>query len=214
MRALTIVFAVVLVALASTASADFVWFTGVGVGDFMDSPPTFVGNMEAPGDILDGQWTITVPDAGWPTDPVEREAYIWTTFFAGNYVPGTLPCWKGYIDATTNGEQNTLSIIDNTNIGTMSGVTTIEIQVQDLNGNEILDGDEFCEGSDTGNIIIIKDGTGCYDGLCGTGNFNGTFVKDCPGTTETWDFGMYLWLHDCSTPVESTTWGSIKAMYN
>jgi len=122
MRALTIVFALSLVAMASTASADLVWFTGVGHGDFMDSPPTFVGGMESPGDILDGEWTITVPDAGWPTDPVERETYIWNTFFAGNYEPGQPGFWKGYIDATTNGEQNALAIVDDTTAA-MYGLT-------------------------------------------------------------------------------------------
>jgi hypothetical protein len=213
MRALTIVFAVGLVALASAASADIVWFTGVGNGDFMDSPPTFVGNMIAPGDITDGQWTITVPDDSWPTDPVAREAYIWNTFYAGNYEPGTPGFWKGYIDATTNGEQNALAIVDNTNGGTMSGVTTLEIQVQDLNSNGVLDEGEFCSGSHTGIIIIIRDGTGVYDGWCGQGNFYGSYTKDCPGTYETWNFGMYLSISDCSTPVESTTWGTIKAMY-
>ena len=216
MRALTIVLALAVAAFATTASADFIWFTGVGTGDFMDSPPTFVGNMELPGDIEDGQWTITIPDDGWPTDPVEREAYIWTTFYADNYEPGTPGSWKGYFDGTTNGSMNDLEIIDNTNVGTMTGITTLEIQVQDLNSNGLLDGEEFCEGSDTGIVIIIRDGSGCYDGWCGDGNFNGTFVKeDCANSSvETWNFGMYLWIEDCATPVETTTWGSIKAMYN
>jgi hypothetical protein len=214
MRALTIVMAVALVALASVASADFIWFTGVGTGDFMDSPPTFIGNMESPGDIVDGSWTIIVPDDGWPTEPVAREAYIWNTFYAGNYEPGTPGFWKGYFDSSTNGVQNPLAIVDNTNGGTMSGVTTLEIQVQDLNSNGVLDEGEFCSGSHTGIIIIIRDGTGVYDGWCGNGNFYGSYEKDCPGTTETWNFGMYLWIADCSTPVEDTTWGSIKALYN
>jgi hypothetical protein len=214
MRALTIVLAVALAVFASVASADFIMFIGVGYGDFMDSPPTFIGGMEAPGNILLGSWTITVPDDGWPTEPVAREAYIWNTFYAGNYEPGTPGFWKGYFDASTNGAQNTLAIVDDTNGGTMSGITTLEIQVQDLNSNGVLDEGEFCEGSDTGIIIIIRDGTGVYDGWCGNGNFYGSYVKDCPGTAETWNFGMYLWIADCSTPVEDTTWGSIKALYN
>lgn len=213
MRALTIVLALALVAMASVASADFIWFTGVGYGDFMDSPPTFSGGMAAPGDILDGSWTITVPDAGWPTEPVARESYIWNTFYAGNYEPGTPGFWKGYFDSSTNGEMNTLAIIDNTHVGTMSGITTLEIQVQDLNSNGVLDAGEFCSGSETGIVIIIRDGTGVYDGWCGNGNFNGSYTKNCPDSYETWNFGMYLWISDCSTPVETTTWGSIKALY-
>jgi hypothetical protein len=213
MRALAIVVAIV--ALASAASAEtFVWFFGVGNGDFMDSPPVFAGGMDPGGDILDGSWSITVDDTGWPLDPGERYAYIWDNFYAGNYTPGTPGFWKGYFDTEHGLESmNDLFIDDATNGGTMIGICTIEIQVQDLNNNEILDPDEFCEGSLTGLVIIIREGTGVYDGLCGTGNYFGSYIKDCPGTYETWNFGMYLWLDDCSTPVQDTTWGAIKALY-
>ncbi len=213
MRALSIAVVVAVIAMASTASADFIWYTGVGNGDFMDHPPVFTGNMEEPGDILDGSWTITIPDAGWPLEPVERYAYIWDTFYAPNYQPGTPGFWKGYFDAEHNSEMNILHIVDDTNGGTMNGVCTLEIQVQDTNSNGELDEGEFCDGPLTGLVIIIRDGTGCYDGWCGTGNYYGSFVKDCPGTYETWNFGMYLWIEDCSTPVEDMTWGTIKALY-
>jgi len=221
MRALTIAVAVLFVALAATASANtFIWFTGVGNGDFMDHPPTFTGGMEPPGDILDGQWTITVPDDGWPLDPVERYAYIWDTFYAPNYQPGSPGFWKGYFDAEHNSEMNALEIIDNDptsgpipGTGTMTGVCTLEIQVEDTNSNGVLDEGEFCDGPLTGLVIIIREGTGVYDGWCGTGNYYGSYVKDCPGTYETWNFGMYLWIDDCSTAVEPTTWGAIKALY-
>ncbi|MCK4916446.1 MAG: hypothetical protein KAS89_09745, partial [Candidatus Eisenbacteria sp.] len=72
---------------------------------------------------------------------------------------------------------------------------------------------EFCSGSLDGLVIIIRDGTGVYDGMCGTGNYFGTYVKACPGTMEEWHYGMYLWLEDCTTPVEDATWGAIKALY-
>ena len=49
--------------------------------------------------------------------------------------------------------------------------------------------------------------------MCGTGNYFGSYVKDCPATTETWNYGMYLWLEDCTTPVENATWDAIKALY-
>jgi hypothetical protein len=213
MRALTIVLALALVAIASVASADFIQWSGVGYGDFMDSPPTFTGGMVPPGHIEDGEWTIVIPDAGWPLDPVARQSYIWNTFYAPNYEPGTPGFWKGYFDAFTNNEHNSLYIVDDTNGGTMNGTVTLEIQVQDSNSNGVLDEGEFCDGSHTGIVIIIQDGTGVYDGWCGNGNFYGSYVVDCPNTYETWNFGMYLWIDDCSTPVESATWGSIKALY-
>ena len=215
MRALAIVVAIAIVALASAASAEtFVWYFGVGNGDFMDSPPVFTGGMDPGGDITDGYWSISIHDDGWPLDPVERYAYVWDNFYAPNYTPGTPGFWKGYFD-TEHGlaAMNDLFIDDVTNGGTMIGICTIEIQVQDLNNNEVLDAGEFCEGSLTGLVIIIREGTGVYDGMCGTGNYFGSYVKDCPGTYETWNFGMYLWLDDCSTPVQETTWGAIKALY-
>ncbi len=213
MRALVIALAVLMV--ASVASAEtFVWFFGVGNGDFMESPPVFGGAMDPGGTITDGTWSITIPDAGWPMDEAERFQYIWSTFYANNYTPGTPGYWKGHFD-TNHGlvELNSLNIVDNTNEGVMVGTCTIEVQVLDLNSNGVLDEDEFCSGSLTGLVIIIRDGTGVYDGMCGTGNYFGTYTKDCPGSYETWHFGMYLWLEDCSTPVESRSWGSIKALY-
>jgi hypothetical protein len=216
MRAFMIVIAALLiVAQAAVAEETFVWYYGLGTGDFMDSPPVFTGPMDPSGMIEDGSWTITINDTGWPTTPPEtRYQYIWNTFFAPNYVPGTPSVWTGYFD-TAHGlpALNTIAIVDNTNVGTMSGVCSVQIGVQDLDNDMVLDEGEFCTGSLAGIVVIIRDGTGCYDGMCGTGNYYGTYVKACPGTAEEWNFGMYLWLEDCSTPTENTSWGSIKALF-
>jgi hypothetical protein len=215
MRALLIVFAVAALATVAYGQDEtFVWFYGVGTGDFMDSPPTFVGSMDEGGDIEAGSWTITVPDDGWPTDPVERSAYIWNTFYAPNYAAGNPSFWTGYFDDDHGlDDLNALSIVDDTNGGSMTGICSVQIQVQDLNNNTVLDEGEFCSGSLSGLVIIIRNGTGVYDGMCGTGNYFGSYEKDCPGTTETWNYGMYLWLEDCTTPVEDATWSAIKALY-
>ena len=215
MRALLIVLA--LAALATAAygqETTFVWFYGAGTGDFMDSPVVFGGAMDPGGDIVDGSWSITIPDDGWPTDPTDRYTHIWNTYYAPNYTPGNPSFWKGYFDVQHGApDMNALSIIDDTNGGVMNGICSVEIQVQDLNNNGVLDEGEFCSGSLSGLVIIIRDGTGVYDGMCGTGNYFGSYIKDCPLTTETWNFGMYLWLVDCTTPTEDATWGAIKAMY-
>jgi hypothetical protein len=214
MRALLIVLAVAALATAAYGQETFVWFYGVGVGDFMASPVVFGGPMDPGGDITDGSWSITVPDDTWPTDPVLRQQHIWDTYYAANYTAGTPGFWTGYFDeAHGAGVLNPLSIIDNTNGGSMSGVCSVQIQVQDLNNNTVLDEGEFCDGSLSGLVIIIRNGEGVYDGMCGTGNYFGSYLKDCPATTETWNFGMYLWLEDCTTPVEDATWSSIKALY-
>lgn len=215
MRALTIAVMVALFAFASIASG-YTFYNGVGNGDFMDVPPVFTGSMDPGGDITAGSWTITITDDGWPTDPVVRAQYIWDTFYAPNYTVGQPGFWKGYFD-TDHGlsAMNALQIVDETGgggvIGTMGGVCSVEVQVEDTNSNGILDEGEFESGSLTGLVIIIRDGSGIYDGQCGTGNYFGTYVKD--GTYETWQFGMYLFLSDCTSPVEEASWGSIKALY-
>jgi len=215
MRALLIVFAVAALATVAYGQDEtFVFFYGAGTGDFMDSPVVFGGDMDPGGDISDGSWAITIPDAGWPTDPVDRSTYIWNTFYAPNYTAGNPSFWTGYFD-TEHGatDMNDLSIIDDTNVGTMVGICSVQIQVQDTDNDGVLDEGEFCSGSLSGLVIIIRNGTGVYDGMCGTGNYFGSYMKDCPATTETWNFGMYLWLEDCTTPVQDATWGSIKALY-
>lgn len=214
MRALLIVIAIASLATAAYGQETFVWFYGVGTGDFMDSPPVFQGPMDPGGDIEAGWWSITVHDDGWPADPVERYAHIWNTFYAPNYTAGNPSFWKGYFDVDHGLDQmNDLDIQDDTNGGSMTGICSIEIQVQDLDNDQVLDEGEFCSGSLAGIVIIIRDGTGVYDGMCGTGNYFGSYTKDCPGTLETWNYGMYLWLEDCTTAVEDMTWGSIKALY-
>jgi hypothetical protein len=214
MRALLIVLAVAAMATAAYGQETFVWFYGAGNGDFMSSPPVFGGAMNPGGDIALGSWSITIPDDGWPTDPTDRYAYIWNTYYAPYYTVGTPGFWTGYFDPDHAGiDWNPLSIVDDTNGGTMVGICSVQIQVQDLNNNQVLDEGEFCSGSLSGLVIIIREGTGVYDGMCGTGNYFGSYTKDCPATTETWNFGMYLWLEDCTTPVEDTTWGAIKALY-
>lgn len=208
------VLAIVAVAAVVMASPAFGWvsFNGVGTGDFMASPIIFEGPMEPPGDIETGLWRITIPDVGWPTDPVARDAYIWTTYYADNYKAGTPGYWTGTFDAPLN----PLYIQDDAPApdgGTMSGACEVVITFSDDNNDGELNGDEGCSGSLSGLVIIINDGTGAYDGLCGDGNYFGSFSKECPGTLEHWNFGMYLWLDDCSTPVESMTWGAVKALY-
>lgn len=215
MRVLTIIGLVIaLVAFATVANGQMTRvFWGSGGGDFSVSPAVFSGSIDG-GDIAAGDWTVTVPDAGWPTDPVAREAYVWTTFYADNY-DGTAnpPVWIGYFD-TDHGlpEMNGLFIDDYGN-GTMTGVCTIEIQVQDTNSNGVLDADEGTNGSLSGAIIIIRDGTGIYDGQCGYGYYFGSYFSSAFWAPQTWNWGMDITLEDCSTPVDNMSWGSIKALY-
>ena len=216
MRMLLVLALVALLAAAAPASEIFVWFYGTGIGDFIsDSPPIFTGVMSSGGDITEGSWSIAVPDASWPDTsvPAVRTQYFWDTFFAGNYTPGTPGYWIGYIDVNHGlPTQPVLDIVDDTFGGTMTGVCTIQMLVTDDDNDGVLDDDEFCQGSFSGCIVIIREGTGIYDGYAGTGSYNGSFAVDCPGSMHTWNFGMYVWI-DNAAPVESMTWSSIKALY-
>ncbi len=216
MRMLLVLAMVALLAAAAPANEIFVWFYGTGVGDFIsDSPPIFTGVMDAGGDISEGSWSIAVPDASWPDTslPAVRTQYFWDTFFAGNYTPGTPGYWIGYIDVNHGlPTQPVLDIVDDTFGGTMTGVCTIQMLVTDDDNDGVLDDDEFCQGSFSGCIVIIREGTGIYDSYAGTGSYNGSFTVDCPGSMHTWNLGMYIWI-DNAAPVESMTWGSIKALY-
>lgn len=215
MRVLTVIGLVIaVIALATVAQGQMSRvFWGGGGGDFSVSPVVFSGSITG-GDIAAGSWTVTVPDDAWPTDPVAREAYVWDTFFADNYDDtSNPPVWIGYFDEAHGLPDMNALFIDDYGNGTMTGVCTIEIQVQDTNINGVLDADEGTNGSLSGAIIIIRDGTGIYDGLCGYGYYFGSYFKDVFWGPETWNWGMDIALEDCSTPVQDKSWGSIKALY-
>ena len=197
MRTALAVLAFLTLAACAEAQELFIWFYGSGGGDFMDSPPTFTGGMDVGGDITAGSWTVSVRDDGWPTDPSARQAYIWQTFFADNYTLGEQPYWTGYFDLDHGlMELNRIVIIDETNGGTLSGLCTFEYQVEDTNGNGELDEGEFCEGALASFAVLLRpwEGEGHWEYWGGTGNYFGTYNRDCPETHDTWWFGMYLWL--------------------
>jgi len=223
MRALLVLLAVSILALAVPASGDeiIVWLNGSGGGDFMLSPVVLSGTAMI--DYADpGLWSITVPDAAFPVDPVAREQYIWDNFYASNYFLDP-PRWIGHFGTgvTVDGHDIPATLpelnelyVEHTGIGTMVGVCSIEIQVDDLDGDGELDENEWCQNSSlSGLVILIREGTGRYDGYCGEGYYFGTRTIDCPNTDESWMFGMDLWLEPCPSPVENASWGTIKALY-
>lgn len=220
MRILTVITALLtLLALPVNVIAQedwFIWFYASGDGDLLDCPPIFTGGMNPGGDVVNGSWSITVCDHGWPTDPTERNTYIWETFFADSYTSGDPAFWTGVFDVE-HGQphMNPIAIVDETNGGTLGGACAVEYQVPDLNGNGVLDEGEFCDGYLGGLIVILSadEGTGFWDGRGGTGNYFGSFNRACPSTHDGWDFGMYLWLEYGPAPVHTTTWTSVKDLY-
>ncbi len=190
----------VLLALSATAAAqwdEFFWFYISGDGDFMDCPPVFTGGMDPGGDMSDGSWSVTVCDQGWPTDPVERFAFIWETFFAENYTIAEHPYWTGFFDMDHGQpEKNQFTFTDNSANSSLSGYCTIEYQVVDSNANGELDEGEFCEGSFSFLQVLMDEGTGVWDGWGGTGNAFGMYERACPSYHDVWVAGVYLWLRE------------------
>lgn len=207
-----LVIALAIVALAAPAFGEMnLDFFGNLDGDFIMSPVLFDGPITG-GDLAPGFWSISVPDGAWPTNPLERGNFIWNNFYAPNYDP-TIPGWVGYFDVAHGLPEMSTLFLDHTDVGTMRGVCSIEITVVDDNANGILDPDEGCAGSLSGLVIIIRAGTGLYDGMCGDGYYFGTYEKECPDSLEHWFLMMHVDIEDCSTPVEDSTWGTIKSLY-
>lgn len=216
MRAPIVLVVAVVIALSAPAYGQdiFVWVNSLDPsgGDFMDSPPVLSGAALI--DYVDvGSWSITMTDTGWPTDPVEREQYIWNTFYAPYYIATPPARWIGHFDASTQAALNGY-FVDHTGVGTMVGVCSVMIQVDDLDGDGVLDEEEWCQPSSlSGAVILIREGTGRYDGYCGEGYYFGTRDIQCPDTYESFSYGVDIWLEPCPSAVENESWGAIKALY-
>jgi hypothetical protein len=208
MRKVLIAAAAVLL-LAGVASAQVTYsFHCAGQGNMVkDSPVVYAGNIDT-GDLAPGVWTMTIDDAGWPAvgDDAARWAHIFANYYT--YDPGAF-LWDGFF------QQNML-YLEKTAIGTMTGDADMSLQIIDFNMNGIIDNNECFDGL-SGAVIIIQDGTGAYAELCGNGTYNGSYFRDCAGTTEYMldnvDFNMQLDLQDCAMSTEASTWSAVKGLF-
>ena len=243
MRTMSVLVVVLVLAGPVMAQEIFLWFYGTGSTNLLESPVVYSGNMMPGGDIETGSWEIRLGDAGWPSDERERLPFLWETFFAANYVRN-LPIWggAGWLADLTNsvptstvdsqeGSWLPLWIQDDTNDGSFSGWCQLSEFVHDDNLNGIFDEDDPLHGLILMYEVLICEGEGVYEGLCGSGNCFGEFARvgtELDEGEEHWRFGMYLWLEDCMQgcdPPDSnsdvtgmpetwdSTWGTIKAMY-
>ena len=243
MRTLVAATLALLLATQAMAQQTFIWFYGRATADLTESPIVFSGGMTPGGDMEAGSWEITVSDAGWPSDPAERLTFMWDTLFSPNYVRD-FPSWGGagwVADLCTSVPTSTadaleaswlpLHIQDDTNGGSLSGWCLVREFAYDDNLNGVLDSEEFPHGLLLMDTVLICEGNGVYDGLCGEGYAYGMFARAGLGPAEgeeLWRFGMYLWLEDCMQGCDppdlepdvtgmpeawDSTWGTIKAMY-
>ncbi len=246
MRLLAVAALILLTATVGAAQEIFTWFYASGTGNFAESPVVFSGGMSLGGDVSEGSWEIRVSDVGWPSDPEQRISFVWDVLFAPNYArdcphwPGPQgPGWEAdYCTSTPNTPVDSpdtwwlpLHIQDDTNGGSLAGWCSLRQYALDEDEDGTLDVGEFPHGWLIMDTVIICEGYGAYDGLCGSGNAFGEFGRIGVGELEgeeDWRFGMYLWLEDCMNGCDppspapdvtgmpetwDSTWSTIKAMY-
>ena len=209
MRKVLIATAAVLL-LAGIASAQVTYsFHCGGTGNMVkDSPVIYSGNIDT-GDLAPGTWTVTIPDAGWPS--VGDDAARWAYIFANYYTYDPIACvWDGFF------QQNPLRL-EKTALGVMNGDCDMSIGIVDGNFNGVVDGSECFNGL-SGAVIIIQDGTGIYAELCGNGTYNGAYFRDCDELSATYmldavDFNMQLDLQDCAMSADASTWSAVKNLF-
>jgi hypothetical protein len=211
MKRLVLVFAACLL-VAGVASADItVDFFGIGTGNMVaDIGAVVYSGQIVAGDLAPGIWSISLDDTGWPVDPGPRWDYIWNTFYV--YEPGTPDVWTAVFDTPLLATRPLL-YIEQTGVGSMSGVADMRFQVTDWDGDGVLDPDECAGDGLTGTVIIIEDGTGDFASLCGDGTYQGGYTRDCTTWHDDVQFQMSIDLYECGMATEPASWGAIKALY-
>jgi hypothetical protein len=184
-------------------------FHCTGTGNMVqDSPVLYAGPIDG-GDLAPGTWLIDVDDAGWPatTNWAARWDYIWVNYYT--YDPGAF-IWTGTFE-------NNYLYLEKTGVGSMTGISDINFQIIDMDGDGIVDPGECMDGL-SGAVIIIQDGTGPYAQLCGQGTYEGFWMRDCDPVSPTYmldnvDFNMQLDLDDCGMANSPSTWSAVKSLF-
>jgi hypothetical protein len=209
MRRILIVGVAVLICAGVAGAQEINYAFGcAGSGNMVkDSPVIYSGTIDT-GDLAPGNWTMTIDDAGWPAvgDDAVRWAYIFANYYTYN---PSLYVWDGFF-------QNNLLWLEKTATGTMTGDCDMSLQIIDMNRNGTIEPNE-CQDGLSGAVIIIEDGTGAYQQLCGDGTYNGSYFRDCvEGATYMLDnvsFNMQLDLIDCSMSTEASSWSAVKSLF-
>jgi hypothetical protein len=202
--------------LASAASGAVWNFNFSITGSLLLHPAQYSGIFTSGGD---GTLEYTLDDALWPdpADPDARFAYIWATFFAGNYdgsTPGAEK-WVGSIRGTFS--MSTSSAPEGYN-GTCAGKILAKYTIRDLDADQVLDEEEkvnwnnmldgrlskLCTDPSTGEMAC-KQGTGALN--------SNLFGFPTPPELNTLNGFGNLNLSPCPSGVEDRTWGMIKALY-
>jgi len=214
-------FAVVVLAFAllvvQTAAADDDYMIGMqGVGSLMKSPVVYSGNFMWG---LVGSWEITLDDSMWP-DPADSTArfdYIWDEFFADNYESTVgAEAWYGYFDGATLLATPHFRFDSVSPVGVIEGDITFSILVRDWYADGILSQQEKHHNLNLAATINVNPtlGQGYFENTCGHGSISsGNFNFLNPPLDDSLQIVGQLQTYTCPSPVEETTWGAVKALF-
>jgi hypothetical protein len=172
--------------------------------------------------MVGGSFVIEIDDSGWPLDNLgtpenERWDFLVTTFFTYDATLGG-EHWTGYFPV--QGGLLPPVIWRFSNGGDQLGgvIRYLIITILDADGDGVVDQDDLATQAVAANFHShIEQSLGSYEGWCGFGPSNGNLENFDPGMDDTLTIPVgTLYLRDvsCAVPVEETTWGAVKVLYN
>ena len=200
---------------ASAQPALSVQFEFEGFGNAMiNSLPVYAGAINA-GDplVLGADWWIRIDDSTWPapSNPQARWDYLFNNF--ATYDAGSFS-WTMVFDEQSCATKPVWQITHATN-GLMGGTLVVVVTFTDWDQDAVLDIDERMFAVYSGNLIVMKYGTGIFAGYCGDGTFNGSIQNPDPANwaDEYVEGSCLLNLQNCQVGTRESSWTAIKSMY-
>jgi hypothetical protein len=214
----SILFALLACPTAGFAQVQTVTFSLDGLGSLLESPVMFDGTINS-GPLSPGWFMIMIDDSSWPpdTDKTARWNYIVSTYFSYVATPGG-EHWDGYFPI--NGTQAPVVTWRLSSNGNKLGgiIRYLIITIRDSDHDQVIDQNELATQSVAMDINVhVEQSQGIYTGYCGIGSANGTLSNYDPNLDNilTVPYGsVTIRNFGCIVPVESTTWGAVKAIYS
>jgi hypothetical protein len=200
--------------VAQTAAATDYSIGLMGNGSLMMNAATYTGTFMFG---MTGTWTMDTDDSLWPdqSDSTARWNYIFTNFFEYDDTPGG-KAWWGTFDGSTLPSIPTFEFVTSSPGGTVAGDCTYRIMIRDWNGDGIMSQSEKHRDSQIVYTLSINPdlGTGVFEDWCGHGSISsGNFKIVNPPQINVMQLVGQLQTNECPSPVEDSTWGTIKAFY-
>jgi hypothetical protein len=202
-------------ASAQLPQALTVQFEFDGFGNAMiNSLPVYAGSINA-GDplVLGADWWIRIDDSTWPapSNPQARWDYLFNNFAVHDAQAFS---WTIVLDEHSCATKPVWEINHSTN-GKMGGTLVVVLTFTDWDQDGILDIDERMFAVYSGNLIVMKYGTGMFAGYCGDGTFNGSLQNPDPANwaDDYVEGSCFLNLQNCQIGTREASWTAIKSMF-